>query len=137
MADKKPAGKRQVTTYDPAERFALMLEAVQTNPYAVAREHNIPKTTLYGWFEEFGGLGSVRAVLEEAAVQSQFAAVRAIYDEVAKRATKLGDEQLMVTFRHMLEQAKPAGEAPQAGPAQAQQVVVQVYANAPGPDTRA
>ncbi len=106
-------------SYSSAERMGIMMLAVQEGVPHTAEKFKMPERTIYSWFREEGGIAEVRAYVESKASASFMRAIDAACNEVVKRLANATDEQVMVTFRKMLEvgttdklyQREPADEA--------------------------
>ena len=105
--------KRRLRHYGAPERLGYMLLALQTSSEQVARDHNIPPGTLRSWFADAGtGLNECRRWLEAEVLGSYLRSRQAIFNEVMARAPKLGEEQLMETYRKLavpIEAAQSTG----------------------------
>lgn len=115
-------------SYSETEKIGTMLMALNEGVPVAAQRTETPMPTIYEWFNEGGGILKVRSFLESAMLNAGFAAKRAVYDEVVKRAPQAQDTEVFVTFREMMREA--AGQGPAAAQAGAQaaatlQVVIQ------------
>ena len=121
MSDKE---KR---TYSDGERTGLMFLAIMDGVRPTAAAHNVPERTLYQWLGDQGGsIAEIREFLEKETQGSYARALRSIHDEVLKRAPRLSDKELMVTFRAMLDQRSDTAQAVTGAISQASAIVVNV-----------
>ena len=89
--------------YSPTERAGLKWLAVRDGVLTTSRAYGVPTTTLDGWLSADGGLGQVRGFLEEITLSDYLRAERAIYEAVVARAPSLSVDDLMLTFRKLVE----------------------------------
>ena len=82
-----------------------MTLALQTNTEQVARDYDIPAATIKHWFGDAGGIVECRRWLDEQVLAAYLRSRQAIFNEVAARADKLGEEQLMETYRKLAQPA--------------------------------
>lgn len=89
--------------YSPTERAGLKWLAVRDGVLTTSRAYGVPTTTLDGWLSADGGLGQVRGFLEDITLSDYLRAERAIYEAVVARAPSLSVDDLMLTFRKLVE----------------------------------
>ena len=96
-------GGRVTRSYAPAERMAIMMRALRDGVSATARRHDVPRSTVVGWFSDYGGIEEVRERLMAESFSDFVRAEQSVYDAVAKRADELPADELMMTFRKLVE----------------------------------
>ena len=94
---------RITKSYTPAERLALMMCALRDGLSETARRREVPRGTIASWFTEYGGIEAVRKRLMAEAFSDFVLAEKSIYDAVVHRADELPADELMVTFRKLVE----------------------------------
>jgi hypothetical protein len=96
-----------------------MTIALRDGVAAASDLSNAPQRTIYTWFEASGGLAEVREYASAAADRSLSAAEQAVCDEVARRAglKQMTDEELMLTFRSLVQARSVAAAGARAGAA--------------------
>ena len=103
-------------SYTETEKLGTMLMALEHGVPVAVEQRNVPERTIYQWFEQAGGLTEIRKVSDEARIHAIAEAGRALCVEVTKRVGKLSDDDLMITYRKLLEaEATPSGAGIQAG----------------------
>ncbi len=108
------------------ERMQIMMLAASEGIRAAVDASGVPEQTVYHWFSESGaGIGEYREFLASYTDGAQLKAYGAVYDEVIKRLGSMDNDELMVTFRKMIDAqtAMLAGRSGGGG-AQAGAVVV-------------
>ena len=98
-----PAEQRITRSYSPTERAGLKWLAVRDGVLTTSRAYGIPTRTLDGWLAADGGLAQVRGFLEDITLSDYLRAERAVYEAVAARAPSLSVDDLMLTFRKLVE----------------------------------
>ena len=125
-------------SYTPTEKIGTMLIALRDGVVAASEQTKTPQTTIYTWFQEGGGIVEVRSFAEAAERVSLVQAKTAMYDEVRRRmhAKEISEEQLMTTFRKVLEETQMLESDAPAQPqqAQAQQLTINVHRDTPARD---
>ena len=96
-------GARVTKSYTPSERLVIMMCALRDGLSQTARRREVPRGTIASWFSEYGGIGEVQERLTDEAFGDFLAAERSIYDAVVRRADELPADELMVSFRKLVE----------------------------------
>ena len=100
---RDPPGGRVTKSYTPAERLAIMMQALRAGISETARRHEVPRGTIASWFSTYGGIGEVQKWLTAEAFDGFLQAEKSVYEAVVRRADELPADELMTTFRRLIE----------------------------------
>jgi hypothetical protein len=102
---------RKRRPWSETEKLGALVIAVREGVPEASRRLKVPQTTLYTWLQAAGGVGEVRRLASMRAEEALSVAERAVYDEVARRMTAqaMGDDQLMITFRALVDARREGG----------------------------
>ena len=101
--------QRRQRKFTAPERLGYMMLSLQTSTEQVAREHGLAASTIRHWFMDAGGINECRRWLETETLGAYLRSRQAIFQAVTERAPKLGEEELMETYRKMVTPAEAQG----------------------------